>query len=232
MIPIVSMPPPIKDVSMKTTALILATLTSLSAPAAATISVTAVVGAPDPGSAFEKMVVDFDGPNAPGFEWNGAPATYVGTRRGYVLAPAGVTDRFGFVAGGPIPPSATLLTPALQSVSFYWGWMNPRNRVELLDLKHDVMFTIGAAEVPRSGPWDAAQANRRVFFVAAPGSSIYGLRFVTRDVGFEFDSIMAEPAYTKIDANAGVPEPASWAMLIAGLGLVGAMRRRVQVVLA
>ncbi len=194
------------------------------APAAATISVAVVAGAPDPGSPLEQMVVDFDGPSAPGFVWDGAPATHIGTRRGHVLAPAGVNDRFGFVAGGGVPAQATLLTPALQSISFYWGWMNPRNRLEVLDQNRGVVFSIRADQLPRRAPWDAAQANRRVFFIASPGSSIHGLRFITSSVGFEFDSIMAAPATTV--AGAGVPEPGSWAMLITGFGLVGGVRRR------
>ena len=45
----------------------------------------------------------------------------------------------------------------------------------------------------------------------------------TRTLGFRVDVV---------DANTGVPEPASWAMLIAGFGLVGASMRRRRAVVA
>jgi hypothetical protein len=194
-------------------------------PAAATISVFAPAGAPDPGSPAEMLVVDFDNPNAPGFVWDGAPATHLGTQRGLVLAPAGVTDRFGYVLGKlGVTDTATLRTPSLQSISFYWGWMNPSNRVDVLDSAGSSIFSVTAGQLPRVAPWNAAQANRRVFFTATSGTSIGGLRFFSPGVGFEFDNIMAATA--EDISSAGVPEPAAWAMLIAGFGLVGASSRR------
>jgi hypothetical protein len=67
--------------------------------------------------------------------------------------------------------------------------------------------------------------NRRLLIEAGPGETIHGLRFWARGRAFEFDDFAATLAPLSPEGGA-VPEPASWAMLIAGFGLVGASARR------
>ncbi|OSZ65244.1 hypothetical protein CAP39_12240 [Sphingomonas sp. IBVSS1] len=191
----------------------------LAAPAAATIVVAPRLGAPDPGPLpGERLVVSFDAPNAAGFTWDGAPATRTGSLSGVAAAPAGVSGRFGFVSTQAGRPAiATLRTPALRSISLYWGSVDAHNRVQVLGTNGQTLLTLNGNQfTAASGNWNAALTNRRVQFRAMGGTEIGGLRFIARGTAFEFDSIAA----------GAVPEPSSWALLIAGFGLTGTMARR------
>jgi len=192
---------------------------ALVAPAGATIVVAPRLGAPDPGPLpSERLVVGFDAPNAAGFVWDGAPATRIGSVPGLAAAPAGVTGRFGYVSTQAGQPTvATLRTPALRSISLYWGSIDGHNRVQVLGTGGQTLLTLdGHQFAPANGSWNNELTNRRVQFRALPGTEIGGLRLIARGVAFEFDSIAA----------GGVPEPSSWALLIAGFGLTGAAARR------
>jgi hypothetical protein len=197
-------------------AVVVAAFAALPAAAASLISLP---GAPDPGPfAGETLVVTFDIANAPGFTWAGAPATRTTSQSGTAAAPAGVTSRFAFVstAHGQ-PASATLLTPALRSISLYWGSVDAYNKVTLLGRNNQVLGAFTGNQLSmQNGSWWAAAANRRVGFVADPGEWIHAVRLDASGVAFEFDDIAA----------GAVPEPAGWAMLITGFGLVGAAQRR------
>jgi hypothetical protein len=192
---------------------------SLAAPAGAAIIVAPHLGAPDPGPLpGERLVVSFDAPNAAGFVWDGAPATRIGSVPGVAAAPAGVTSRFAFLstAWGQ-PATATLRTPALRSISLYWGSIDAHNRVEVLGTAGQTLFSLnGNSFSPANGNWNAALTNRRVQFSALPGTEIGGLRLIAQGIAFEFDDVAA----------GAVPEPSSWALLIAGFGLTGAAARR------
>jgi hypothetical protein len=206
---------------MKTarTALFASLIAAIAAPATATIVIAPHLGAPDPGPLpGERLVVSFDAANAAGFVWDAAPATRIGSVAGLAAAPAGVTGRFGFVstAAGQ-PATATLRTPALRSISFHWGSIDAHNRVQVLGTAGQTLLTLnGNGFSPANGNWGSDLTNRRVQFYALPGTEIGGLRFIANGVAFEFDSIAA----------GAVPEPSSWALLIAGFGLTGAAVRR------
>jgi len=211
--------PATKDIMMRptlTAAFLVAAFVALPATAATVVSRP---GAPDPGPfAGESRVVTFDAANAPGFTWAGAPATRATSLSGTAAAPAGVTNRFGFVSTAQgQPASATLRTPALRSISLYWGSVDGHNRVTLLGRNSQVLGIFTGNQLPiQNGSWWAANANRRVGFVAEAGTWIHAIRLDAGGIAFEFDDIAAN----------AVPEPASWAMLMAGFGLVGAAVRR------
>lgn len=198
--------------------LLVASTLALMATAAQAVTVNGVFGAPDPGKlANEEYVVTFDAPNAAGFTWlaGGGLQTSAASIPG-AAQPAGNTDVFGYVSSAVIPNTATLDTPELVSISFYWGSIDTGNRVDVLDSIGNVIFTItGAGLPPSNGNQSASNTNRRVFFSAGPGERISGLRLTSTNVAFEFD-----------DFAANVPEPQSWAMMIVGFGLVGAAARR------
>lgn len=194
-------------------------VTFLSLPAQASVFISPRLGAPDPGPGpGERLVVSFDAANVAGFTWDGVPNSRIGSLAGVAAAPAGVTGRFGFVSTGAGQPRiATLRTPALRSISFYWGSVDAHNRVAVLDGAGRTLMTLDGNQLgPANGSWTASLTNRRVGFHAGPGVSIGGLRFIARGTAFEFDSIAA----------LGVPEPASWALMIAGFGLTGLAARR------
>jgi hypothetical protein len=204
------------------------------ASAAQAVTVTGTFGAPDPGPApGQSIVVSFDGPNAAGYSWSGGIATRCSSFSGAAMPAVGVggtASCFGYVSSAINPNNATLSTPNLSSISFYWGSIDLYNKVDVLGAGGATIFTISGGQLPPSnGNQGLPSTNRRVNFIAGPGEIITGLKLTSTGVAFEFDSFAAEG----IDPGGGaVPEPASWAMLIAGFGLVGAVSRRRRVSLA
>ncbi len=200
-------------------ALSLVACLAAAAPAAATVTMTSIAAAPDAGPLpGERLVVTFDAPNAAGYTWVVEPLSRIGSLAGTAAAPTGVTGRFGYVttARGGVA-SATLLTPALRSLSLHWGSIDGHNRVEILGDGMTVLGSFGGNLFQgASGSWTDGLSNRRVQFIADALTPIRGVRFAAQGVAFEFDSIAAN----------AVPEPASWAMLITGFGLAGAAMRR------
>jgi hypothetical protein len=199
------------------------------ATAAQAVSVTGLLGAPDPGPLpGQSLVVTFDGPNAAGYSWTGGLATSCSSISGAAMPAVGVggtASCFGYVSSALTPNNATLLTPNLSSISFYWGSIDTYNSVDVLGAGGATLFSVsGGALPPSNGNQGLPETNRRVNFIAGAGEVITGLKFTSTGVAFEFDSFAAQAAGG--GGGAAVPEPASWAMLIAGFGLVGMARRR------
>lgn len=203
---------------------IIAMLACLSASAASAVTVSSVAGAPDSGPpSHQNLVMRFDAAGPAGWSWSGG----LGLRSGGVLAagvaapPAGAGNsfapsRFGYVSpatGG----SATLsFATALRSVSLYWGSIDNFNTLDVLGPGGVLLRRInGGTLPPASGNQFSSNTNRRVF-ITAGNPAITGLTFRSTQAAFEFDDI----------AGQAVPEPASWAMLLAGFGLVGLAARR------
>jgi hypothetical protein len=196
--------------------LLVAATLALSASAASAATLVGVFGAPDQGKAANQdYVVTFDAPNAAGYTWSGGIATAT-VSSGAAAQPAGNSDKFGYVSSAINPNTATLDTPDLQSISFYWGSIDDYNQLEVLDQFGNVILNIGGAFLPPANGGQTEQAtNRRVFITAGANERISGLRLTSTGVAFEFD-----------DFASNVPEPATWGMLIAGFGMVGAAARR------
>ena len=199
-------------------ALLAITAGLLAATAANAVTVTGQFGAPDPGPLpGQQIFVDFDNPNAAGWSWTGGIASRCNSLAGVAAAPAGDTTCFGYVSSAINPNNATLTTPDLASISFYWGSIDLYNKVDVLDTNGNIIFTISGGMLPPSnGNQALPSTNRRINFTAGPNERIGGLKFTSTGVAFEFDDFAADV----------VPEPASWAMLIMGFGLVGAAARR------
>ncbi len=194
---------------------------ALAMPVSAATFVTAA-GAPDPGiGAGETLVVTFDAPAAAGYSWTGNISTATGSDSASA-APAGDLTAYGYVSSVSNPNWAELSTPDLKSISFYWGSIDDYNQLEVLGAGGSVLLTLtgatpGVGVPPIDGDQLVNRTNRRVFITADAGETITGLRFTSTGVAFEFDDIAAAAA---------VPEPATWAMLIMGFGLVGFAARR------
>lgn len=197
--------------------------------AAQAVTVTGTFGAPDPGPALgQSIVVSFDGPNAAGYSWTGGLATSCASINGAAMPAVGVggtASCFGYVSSRINPNSATLSTPNLSSISFYWGSIDTYNFVDVLGAGGATIFSIaGGALPPSNGNQGQPATNRRVNFIAGTGEVITGLRLRSEGVAFEFDSFAATEVITP--GGGAVPEPATWAMLLAGFGLVGVSARR------
>ncbi|HEY9234910.1 MAG TPA: PEPxxWA-CTERM sorting domain-containing protein [Phenylobacterium sp.] len=114
------------------------------------------------------------------------------------------------LAGG----SATITFDSLmRSISFNWGSVDSYNTLTI--------HWSGGDEVVIGNPGGGDQSNpsnNGVFFATVgAGESITGLTFASSQNSFEIDDI----------SGSAVPEPATWAMMIAGFGLAGtALRRR------
>ena len=206
------------------------------ASAAQAVSVTSTFGAPDPGPALgQSIVVSFDAPNAAGYVWTGGIATSCAANGGAAMPAAGVggtASCFGYVSSAINPNSATLSTPDLSSISFYWGSIDTYNFVDVLGAGGASIFSISGRALPRSNGNQGQPAtnrrvnatNRRVNFVAGAGEVITGLRLRSTGIAFEFDNFAATEVLNR--GGGAVPEPATWAMLLAGFGLVGVSARR------
>ena len=125
-----------------------------------------------------------------------------------VLPGAATIDLSGYVA----------THGAFRTLSFYWGSIDAYNGLTLggTGLTGKTVFSGNDINNPANGDQTAPATNRRVTFTFAPGEKLTGLSLTSGSRAFEIDNIAGN-----------VPEPATWAMLLAGFGLVGgAMRVR------
>ncbi|MBV8972236.1 MAG: PEPxxWA-CTERM sorting domain-containing protein [Sphingomonadaceae bacterium] len=202
----------------------------LAAGSAQALTWTSVNGAPDPGpGANQQTFVDFETPvDTTGFTLTGNYALASGTTGSYA-APAGDASTYLYVSSALAGNNATLTAPAgLKSIGFYWGSVDTYNSVDVLGTRGGVattLYTLAGSSLPLSnGDQQSPLSNQRVTFVAGRGEAITGLRFVSTGVAYEIDNV-AGTLLGNGSASA-VPEPAAWALLLVGFGVVGATARR------
>jgi hypothetical protein len=205
--------------------IMIAALLVAASPAAA-VTYTSVNGAPDKGpAAGESILVDFNGAIPDGYSLSGDYGYGIGTPATGRAAPAGDATQYLYTSTNIPNGIATLSTLQLSTVSFYWGSIDTYNFVDVLGEDGGTIFTLaGSALAPANGDRTMGSTNRRVFFTADDSEIITGLRFRSTGVAFEVDDV----AGTLIGDGSGavVPEPATWAMMVLGFGLVGFARRR------
>ncbi len=204
----------------------------VSAGSAQAVTFTSAYGAPDPGpAAGDQVFVNFDSPiDTTGFTFTGSYKLMTGTTQGVAAAPAGDTTQYAYISPALATNNATLTSPFdLSRVSFYWGSIDQYNTVDVLGTLNggttQTLFSLpGGAMPPANGDQMAASTNRRVTFTAGAGEAITGLRFVSTGVALEIDDVAGQLLGN--GSAQGVPEPASWAMMLAGFGFIGAAARR------
>ena len=179
-------------------------------------------GLKDPGlAANETVLADFDSAAHSGVTVTvtGPAGFYTGSYSGLAAAPVGDTSKYLALGNGGM---ATVMFNSLKvnSLSVYLGSIDSYNTLEVLNRAGDVIKTwTGNDQPPHNGDQFASATNRRLFINFDKADDVGALRFRSSGVAFEFDTIGG--------AVAGVPEPASWVLMIGGFGLVGgAMRRR------
>jgi len=197
------------------------------APAAAVTLVSSVAGAPDPGmpSGF-RTVITFDAASAPGIinTRSGAVITAAGNQSGVRAAPAGtpvggIYQSVGTGGASSFDFAGAIGNAGLTGVSLYWGSVDAFNRLDFVNRDGVVVDTVLGSDLPRfDGNQMLGATNRRLTFAMNGRDDISRLVFRSSGNAFEFDTIGI--------TTGAVPEPDTWAMLIAGFGLVGAAARR------
>ena len=208
--------------------ILLAALLLSASTAAHAVIVTSALGAPDPGpAANQTLIVDFEGP-APGVVLSGSYTIATGLLPGLRAPPAGDTSNYFAVPGvnSEVPNRARIdftnyiaTNRAIRSLSFYWGSIDSYNTLEVLGRSNRVLRTITGNDInnPANGNQSDPFSNQRVFLKFLPTEQFRALRITSTGRAFELDDI----------AVSTVPEPQSWALLLAGFGMVGyAVRRR------
>ena len=195
---------------------IMTALIALAAAGAANaVTVASSTNGPDAGPLpGQSIVADFESatPNL-----TGVFTIAQGSNPGQYAAPLGDTSHYLAVLGGN---SATLtLTQSYQNLGFYWGSVDPYNTVTFLNAANQNVGTFTGADIPGApdnGSQGDALNNRRVNFNFGT-DSVHSITFSSAQNAFELDNIAAGGA---------VPEPTTWAMLMLGMGMVGASIRR------
>jgi hypothetical protein len=204
-------------------------LASLSAPGSAAVIITGVLAsagdpATDPGFAGlgQTLIYDFDtvSPAAGAITGNYSIATAPGIPD-VSAAPSGTAPRTRYLTvpiDGSTGSAELDLGGEFQNLSFYWGSVDDYNTVTLIQANGtETSFTgldIGFG-VDADGNQTDNDSNVRVLF-GSDGSGITRVRFTSTQYAFETDTF----------AGTAVPEPATWAMMIGGLGIVGFATRR------
>lgn len=188
---------------------------AMSAPVFAQVTTTVTPGVENYTGNF---TFDFDGKN---------PVTDCGnciksdSLDGQYAKPFGSVGNFLTVG----PSSQSPVTVQLGTVGAYyltmlWGSVDQYNLVEFLDTAGNVLGSVTGAQVgPANGNQDIPVNNPivRFNFSGDVAKNVSAMRLSSTSNAFEIDSIYVS----------AVPEPATWAMMITGFGLIGgAMRRR------
>jgi hypothetical protein len=193
--------------------------------------------AQDPGAApGETVALNFNSSGMPqGFtQINGAAGTWglnTGSVSGVAAEPSGDTSQYFYVGTGGVE---TFLFPtAVSTTSFYWGSVDDYNYVQVLGGAANapvVLATISGFQAVGASASSRHFGQSLRLYIADSASSIIGLRFLSYGQSFEIDNIAISqpPGLQGVPGpilGAPVPEPATWATMILGLGAVGAIAR-------
>lgn len=125
-------------------------------------------------------------------------------------------------AGGTATITFSALTSSpVTTFEFDWGSVDTFNTLTIhVSGEPDIVINPPA---PGDGSWFDGSTNGTYRVWGTAGETFTGITLATSSNSFEIDNL----------AIGGVPEPASWAMMILGFGAIGfAMRRRHQMVAA
>lgn len=114
--------------------------------------------------------------------------------------------------------SATMMFPGTFSkIQFDWGSIDSYNSLKVFTTGSDPLIIPGGNFMnPANGDQVSAGTNGLFSIYATAGEKFTGLTFSSTGNSFEIDNL----------AVGGVPEPAAWALMIGGFGMVGFKARR------
>lgn len=172
----------------------------------------------------QKVIVNFEKPT-PGVTLSGNFSIQKGLTPGFAAPPAGDTTNYFATPSVNSESSSGTATinfteylethSAFKTLSFYWGSIDRYNTLTLLGTGLSrTTFTGSDINNPANGDQNLPATNRRVNFTLAKGETLTGLRLTSTSRAFEIDDIATS-----------VPEPATWAMLLAGFAMVGLATR-------
>jgi hypothetical protein len=178
---------------------------------------TDVLAVPD-----SKVLWDFDTIFVPGYNYVPLSAEAIGSVPNTTLAPTGDTTVYGSVNPGNSPAIFTTPAAGLQSFSMLVGSPDTFNRIRFIGTDGVTVLgdLTGATGLFGSiSPVDGADIARRVTW-SFGGAAVRTVELYsnvdTKSFAFEFD---------RISASGGVPEPATWAMMLLGFFGLGATLR-------
>jgi hypothetical protein len=172
----------------------------------AAVTVTNAVGNSTPYT----IVVDFDNAPAAGYTLTGAYSVFASSQGNAAQPPSDATAFAGLQGGETLNVHST---GGFTAFSFYMGSPDDYNYVTVDGVTLNGSALMGLPFVSSNGD----QGVGRTVFYNLGGDVAHDISFHSDGVAFEFDNI----------AVAGVPEPATWALMIGGFGLAGvALRRR------
>lgn len=195
----------------------LATAAGGSAQAAVAVTFTSTdAGLP----AGQQMVWDFDGTQGSGYGvsftgGSGVRAVAAGSSSS-AAPPPGATGFYAAVLGGG---TMLLTTPGIAALSFFMGSPDAYNSITF-NFADSTSETLTGTQLA-AGAFNGNQAiGRRMTYNF--DKAVTSVLFASDQNSFEFDNIATI-------SSSAVPEPATWAMMIAGFGLAGsAIRSRRQ----
>jgi hypothetical protein len=190
---------------------------ALSASAQAAITISQNVGGPDPGPPpGYTVVLDYDGINTGFFAQAGTFSVFTEPGTPEAAPPFGTPGGGNFAVAGT-GQYADLTAAAITGFSFYLGSIDAFNHIAFFDGDTQLAeFDGNALAPPANGNQGSPATNRRITFDFG-GASATRVRIFSGGVSTEWDTIAVPTA---------VPEPATWAMMITGFGLLGAALRR------
>lgn len=142
---------------------------------------------------------------------------------GVYAAPFGDTTKYLSVPQSGAFGTATLnlagydFGGTVEGFSFYWGSIDTYNSLVINTSLGSSVFAFNGSNPPppaNGAQFDSAN-NRRVYFGLAQGETLNSLEFKSNGYAMEIDDIV-------FTGTPAVPEPGTWAMMLAGFGLVGA----------
>jgi hypothetical protein len=182
------------------------------APASAAINFTFGPGGSAPSAGYT-VIDDFStdaGIGGGGFQIKTPPAD----GNGAPPASSNGSAYLSVLAGG----SATInFTPA-SSFQFDWGSVDSYNTLVINSTAGSETVVPGSMNFmnPANGDQVSPGTNGLFTVTGAPGQKFTSITLTSSQNSFEIDNL----------AVAGVPEPANWALMIAGFGAIGVMSRR------
>ena len=145
--------------------------------------------------------------------------------------PFGSTGNYATVGPSDGTPGLLNLSTfaTISAVSFIWGSVDAYNTLRVLDRSGIAFASFTGADVSALANGDqtnpATNPLVTISFTGLDAANVGSLEFSSSSNAFEFDNVAV--------VSSAVPEPATWAMMLFGFGVVGsALRRRSRTAIA